>query len=67
MADTAKPDEVHDSTAVADCQWRLRYEIGDLTHFTEWTPDFPIVENYYEQFRRETLVNATTIERREVL
>ncbi|MFU1783189.1 hypothetical protein ACM16X_17615 [Haloarcula japonica] len=48
-------------------EWRLRYHVGDLVHYTEWTTDFPTVENYYEQYRRGDCAHDVVIERREVL
>ncbi|EMA07844.1 hypothetical protein SAMN05443574_1473 [Haloarcula vallismortis] len=41
--------------------------VGDLTHYTEWTTDFPTVENYYEQYRRGDYAHDVAIERRAVL
>ncbi|NLV10702.1 hypothetical protein GOC74_12285 [Halomicrobium mukohataei] len=67
MSEADARDDAHSGPTVDACQWRLRYEVGELTHFTEWTADFPTVENYYEQFRRADHVSAATIERREVL
>ena len=67
MTQAEADDGAHSAVSVAGCQWRLRYEVGDLTHYTEWTADFPTVENYYEQYRREDHTHDTTIERREVL
>ena len=42
--------------------WRLRYVVGNLAHYTEWT-----VENLYEQYRHEEIGHGVTIERPEVL
>lgn len=35
-----------------DVQWRLRWAVADLVHYTAWTADYGTVENYYEQYRR---------------
>ncbi|WP_018259313.1 hypothetical protein [Halomicrobium katesii] len=67
MSEADARDGAHSGPTVEECQWRLRYAVGELTHFSEWTADFPTVEDYYEQFRREDHVSAVTIERREVL
>jgi len=45
-------------------QWRLRYVVGDLVHYTEWTSDFATVENYYDQYRRGDYSHDVVIERR---
>jgi hypothetical protein len=45
-------------------QWRLRYVVGELVHYTEWTHDFATVENYYEQYRRGDYGHDVVIERR---
>jgi len=45
-------------------EWRLRYHVGDLVHYTEWTDDFPTVENLYEQYRRGDYGHDVVIERR---
>jgi len=54
------------ASAHAD-EWRLSYQVGDLFHYTEWTADFPTVENYYEQYRRGDCIHDVVIERREML
>ncbi|MBO4248400.1 hypothetical protein IL252_11300 [Halomicrobium sp. IBSBa] len=48
MSEADARDDAHSGPTVDACQWRLRYEVGELTHFTEWTADFPTVEDYYE-------------------
>lgn len=48
-------------------EWRLRYLVGDLEHYTEWTPEFATVENYYDQYRRDERTSEVTIERRDQL
>lgn len=45
-------------------QWRLRYHVGDVVHYTEWTADFPAIENLYEQYRRGAYGHDVAIERR---
>jgi len=45
-------------------QWRLRYVVGELVHYTEWTSDFATVENYYDQYRRGDHGHNVVIERR---
>jgi hypothetical protein len=32
-------------------EWRFRYRVGDLVHYTEWTSEFATVENLCEQYR----------------
>ncbi|KAA9404566.1 hypothetical protein EGO51_18860 [Haloarcula hispanica] len=48
-------------------QWRLRYMVGDLEHYTEWMADFPTIENYYDQYRRGDYAHDVAIERRAVI
>ncbi|WP_349674922.1 hypothetical protein [Haloarcula sp. JP-L23] len=45
-------------------QWRLRYQVGDLVHYTEWTSEFAAVENLAEQYRREAYGHDVVIEHR---
>jgi len=45
-------------------EWRLRYVVGDLVHYTEWTREFPTVETLYEQYRRDEYSHDVVIERR---
>ncbi|WP_026190349.1 hypothetical protein [Halomicrobium katesii] len=45
-------------------KWRLRYAVGDLVHYTEWTHEFATVENLYEQYRRGDYGHDVVIERR---
>jgi len=56
--ETAPPDTT---------QWRLRYTVGDLEHYTEWTADFPTVENYYDQYCPGDCAHDVVIERRAVV
>ncbi|WP_336339480.1 hypothetical protein [Haloarcula brevis] len=68
MAKADTPDSAGSDTAPAQAdEWRLRYKVGGLVHYTEWTADFPTVENYYEQYRRGDCAHDVAIERREVL
>lgn len=68
MAKADTPEATTSDTAPAQADaWRLRYHVGDLVHYTEWTDDFPIVENYYEQYRRGDYAHDVVIKRREVL
>ncbi|EMA10242.1 hypothetical protein [Haloarcula marismortui] len=48
-------------------QWRLRYHVGDLEHYTEWTADFPTIENYYDQYHHGDHAHDVAIERRAVI
>jgi hypothetical protein len=48
-------------------QWRLRYMVGGLEHYTEWTGDLPTIENYYAQYRRGGYAHDVVIERRAVV
>jgi len=45
-------------------EWRLRYSVGELVHYTEWTREFATVENLYEQYRRSDYGHDIVIERR---
>lgn len=65
-ADTTATTE-HDTASAQPDEWRLRYMVGDLTHYTEWTTDFPTVENYCEQYRRGDYAHDVAIERRVVI
>jgi len=55
-----------DTVPAQASEWRLRYKVGDLVHYTEWTADFPAVENYYDQYRRGDCAHDVVIERRVV-
>ena len=65
-SDTTAATERDTAPAEPD-EWRLRYMVGDLTHYTEWTTDFPTVENYCEQYRRGDYAHDVVIERRAVI
>lgn len=67
MAQTFTSERTATDTAPADSQWRLRYCVGDLVHYTEWTTEFATVENLYDQYRRGDYGHDVVIERREVL
>ncbi|WP_420182829.1 hypothetical protein ACNO8S_16200 (plasmid) [Haloarcula sp. KBTZ06] len=68
MATTDAPDSAGTDTAPAQANpWRLRYMVGDLEHYTEWTTDFPTIENYYDQYRRGDYAHDVAIERRTVV
>lgn len=41
-----------DTAATQGNEWPLRYCVGDLVHYTEWTSEFAVVENLYDQYRR---------------
>ncbi|WP_135305485.1 hypothetical protein [Haloarcula amylovorans] len=45
-------------------QWRLRYHVGDLVHYTEWTDEFAAVENLAVQYRDGNYGHDVVIERR---
>jgi len=63
---SAVPDEPEDSPTAAtqDRQWRLRYHVGGLEHYTEWCRDFATVENLAEQYRRGDYGHDVVIEQR---
>jgi len=68
MATTDAPDAAgSDATPTQASLWRLRYMVGDLEHYTEWTADFPTIENYYDQYRRGDYAHDVVIERRAVV
>ncbi|MFC7076130.1 hypothetical protein [Haloarcula halophila] len=68
MSRASHPDGDEPATAPADGrEWRLRYRVGDLTHFTAWTSEFATVENLYEQYRRGDYGHDVVIERRAVV
>ncbi|GGK83516.1 hypothetical protein GCM10009067_39650 [Haloarcula sebkhae] len=35
----------------------------DLTHYSEWTTEFPTIENYYEQYRYGDYAHDVAIDR----
>ncbi|WP_135304925.1 hypothetical protein [Haloarcula amylovorans] len=53
-----------DSAPAQDDEWRLRYHVGDLVHYTEWTAEFAAVENLYAQYRYGEYGHDVVIERR---
>jgi len=59
--------EPHSGQTNARNYWRLRYRVGDLEHYTEWTTAFPTVENRYEQYRRRPRISEVCIERLETV
>ncbi|EMA14975.1 hypothetical protein [Haloarcula marismortui] len=61
------PGTATDTASTETDQWRLRYMVGDLEHYTEWTADFPTIENYYDQYRRGDYAHDVAIERRAVV
>ena len=67
MARAPRSERTATDSAPPHGQWRLRYCVGDLVHYTEWTTDFPTVENLYDQYRRGDYGHDVVIERREVL
>jgi len=56
-----------DTAPAQASEWRLRYKVGDLVHYTEWTAGFTTIENYHEQYRRGDCAHDVVIERWEVL
>jgi hypothetical protein len=64
MSADATPTPGPDTAATAANQWRLRYVVGDLTHYTEWTSEFATVENLYAQYRRGDYAHDVVLERR---
>jgi len=56
------------ATASSDtAQWRLRYHVGEIQHYTEWTADFPSIENYYDQYHHGDHAHDVAIERRAMI
>ncbi|MBX0297003.1 hypothetical protein [Haloarcula nitratireducens] len=53
-----------DSAPAQRPQWRLRYQVGDLVHYTEWHEDFATVENLAVQYRHGDYGHDVVIERR---
>jgi hypothetical protein len=47
-----RTDPEQDTAADGPAQWRLRWYVGDLAHYTAWTTDYGTVENYYQQYRQ---------------
>lgn len=35
------PGTATDTASTEPDQWRLRYMVGELEHYTEWTAEFP--------------------------
>lgn len=66
MASAERHERPH-SADTGTREWRLRYTVGDLEHFTEWTRSFATIESYYDQYRRDELTTDVTIERRDQL
>ncbi|MFC7028798.1 hypothetical protein ACFQH8_18010 [Halomicroarcula sp. GCM10025710] len=64
MAQAPGSERTATSSAPTHGQWRLCYNVGDLVHYTEWTTDFPAVENLYDQYRRGDYGHDVVIERR---
>ncbi|WP_425433264.1 hypothetical protein [Haloarcula nitratireducens] len=62
------PDPSHttasESASTQTTQWRLRYQVGDLVHYTEWTAEFAAVENLAVQYREGDYGHDVVIERR---
>jgi hypothetical protein len=56
-----------DTASTETDQGRLRYMVGDLEHYTEWTAESSTIENYYEQYRRGDYAHDVVIERRAVV
>ena len=54
-------------TAVDGREWRLRFTVGEVVHYTAWTAEFATIESLYEQYRRNRHGTDHAIERREVL
>ncbi|WP_336331052.1 MULTISPECIES: hypothetical protein [unclassified Haloarcula] len=61
------PEPATEAASSETTQWRLRYHVGDLTHYTEWTTEFPTIENYYDQYRHGDHAHDVAIERRAVI
>ncbi|WP_135304819.1 hypothetical protein [Haloarcula amylovorans] len=65
MAQTDPTSEsAPDAAPAQDDKWRLRYHVGDLVHYTEWSEDFATVENLYAQYRYGEYGHDVVIERR---
>ncbi|MBX0297518.1 hypothetical protein [Haloarcula nitratireducens] len=65
MAGTDSTNPTASDTAPAQtAQWRLRYQVGDLVHYTEWHEDFAAVENLAVQYRYGDYGHDVVIERR---
>jgi len=61
---TAQPTSDPTPADTTDAQWRLRYHVGELAHYTAWTSEFATVENLYHQYRQGEYGHDVTIERR---
>jgi hypothetical protein len=54
METLANPTEERtDAEAPADTEYRLRWHVADLAHYTDWTTDFGVVENLYDQYQHD--------------
>lgn len=58
-------ESIHE--APDDREWRLRFTVGEVVHYTAWTTEFSAIENLYDQYRRNRHGSNHVIERREVL
>ncbi|EMA09218.1 hypothetical protein [Haloarcula marismortui] len=58
------PEPATETASSDTAQWRLRYHVGEIQHYTEWMADFPTIENYYDQYRRGDYAHDVAIERR---
>jgi len=61
------PEPATETASSDTAQWRLCYHVGDLEHYTEWTADFPTIENYYDQYHHGDHAHDVAIERRAVI
>jgi len=48
-------------------QWRVRYTMGGVVHYTEWSETFHQVALLYEQYQRGCYASLVVLESREVV
>ncbi|WP_367176621.1 hypothetical protein [Haloarcula rubripromontorii] len=63
----SSPEPTTDIVPPDTIQWRLRYHVGEIQHYTEWTTEFPTIENYYDQYHHGDPAHDVAIERRAVI
>jgi hypothetical protein len=69
MQTLANPTEERtddEPTDDAETEWRLRWHVADLAHYTDWTTDFGVIENLQDQYQHDPTHpgHDFTIERR---
>ncbi|WP_276260643.1 hypothetical protein [Haloglomus litoreum] len=62
-------EERTDAEPTADTEYRLRWYVADLPHYTGWTDDFGVIENLHDQYQHDPTHpgHDYAIERREAV